>query len=188
MQFDSQIIVRFPEHVAKHVTVDTAIAITPISYLGEESFRIFEVQLDSALYYGVLLDLPCIIESQKTLDWINYFKSSDICQMLLIIDSLQSLRERGGLLSRVLIKGEKYRAKSGISPGMRNITSRFFRREIIENLEEVRSVELLLKNVMEFGTSKNVEEQLVEFDFDSPIPEPVEQTYFLENCKDDPYE
>lgn len=30
---------------------------------------------------GRLVDLPCIVESQKTLDNVNIYKSADICQV-----------------------------------------------------------------------------------------------------------
>lgn len=185
MQFDSQVILRFPEFLVESITPSTALALTPLSVTGEESFRVYEVQVDDVVYYGVLLDLPCIIESQKTLDYINYFKSADICQMLLVLESLEGLRDKGSVLSRALMKGEKYKAKSGISPGTKNVTSRFFKREIMENPDEVRSVELLIKSVMESGSTKVVEEELVEFDLDAPIPEPVEETYYPENYREE---
>lgn len=185
MQFDNQVIVRFPDYVAQTLTAESLLSISPMSVAGEESFRVFEVQVDDSVFYGVLLDLPCIVESQKTLDYINYFKSADICQMLLVLASLEGLRDRGSELSRLLVKGEKYKAKSGVSPGTRNITSRFFRREIIENSDEVKSVELLIKSVMESGSSTKVEEELVEFDIDEPIPDPVEETYCLESYREE---
>mmetsp|Transcript_31989 Transcript_31989/g.55138 ORF Transcript_31989/g.55138 Transcript_31989/m.55138 type:complete len:188 (-) Transcript_31989:2154-2717(-) len=185
MQFDNQVIIRFPEHIAQTLSPEALVTFCPMPVPGEENFRVFEVQVEAQTYYGVLLDLPCIIESQKTLDYINYFKSADISQMLFILESIEGMRERGSTLSRMLVKGEKYKAKSGISPGTRNITSRFFRREILENPEEVRSVELLIKSVMESGSTKIVEEELVEFDLDAPIPDAEEVTYCLDSYKDE---
>ena len=33
---------------------------------------------------ATLCELPCIIESYKTIDKINFFKSNDVCQMLYV--------------------------------------------------------------------------------------------------------
>lgn len=42
-----------------------------------------------------LVDLPCIIESQKTLDGINVFKSNDISQMILVHPNNEESLEKG---------------------------------------------------------------------------------------------
>ena len=81
-------------------------------------------------------------------------------------------------LSRMLIKGEKYKAKSGLTPGTYNITSRFFRMDIQENPEEVRKVESLIKNIMENGTTKIVEEELLEISEGEEVPMAYEETYY----------
>lgn len=40
--------------------------------------------IDEKLYLGSLVDLPCIIEGQKTLDFRTFYKSVDVSQMLFI--------------------------------------------------------------------------------------------------------
>ena len=40
------------------------------------------VKFDNEIFKAKLVDLPCIIESLKTLDKKTFYKSSDICQML----------------------------------------------------------------------------------------------------------
>ncbi|KAA8911087.1 TAFII55 protein conserved region-domain-containing protein [Sphaerosporella brunnea] len=42
------------------------------------------INIRGNLYAGQLVDLPCIVEANKTLDKKNIFKAADICQMLLI--------------------------------------------------------------------------------------------------------
>ena len=42
------------------------------------------LHLDKSSYDGTLVDLPCIIETQKTFDNIAYYKSADIAQMLIL--------------------------------------------------------------------------------------------------------
>lgn len=67
---------------------------------------------------GKLVDLPCIIESYKTLDKSNYYKSGDIGQMFLF-------PEEGENLDNAM---ENFKLNSGITPPTRNIRKRKFRR------------------------------------------------------------
>jgi len=41
------------------------------------------------------MELPCIIESQKTLDYINYLKSNDISQMIYVHPNNEDHFEKG---------------------------------------------------------------------------------------------
>lgn len=43
-----------------------------------------EVRLDHWLLGGKVVDLPTIIESLKTIDNKSFYKTADICQMLLV--------------------------------------------------------------------------------------------------------
>jgi TATA-binding protein-associated factor Taf7 len=54
-----------------------------ISLLDQQK-RCYGLQLDGKLYLGTLVDLPCIVEAQKTLDYKTFFKSCDAAQMLYI--------------------------------------------------------------------------------------------------------
>ena len=42
------------------------------------------VLIDNRLYLASLVDLPSIVEAQKTLDFRTFFKSTDVSQMLYI--------------------------------------------------------------------------------------------------------
>jgi len=39
--------------------------------------RCYGLYIDDKLYLGSLVDLPCIVEAQKTLDYKTFFKSCD---------------------------------------------------------------------------------------------------------------
>jgi len=43
------------------------------------------LHIGNSLYASKLVDLPCIIESQKTLDGKQMFKVADICQVVLVL-------------------------------------------------------------------------------------------------------
>jgi TATA-binding protein-associated factor Taf7 len=42
------------------------------------------VLIDERVYMATLVDLPCMVEAQKTLDYRTFFKSADVSQMLYI--------------------------------------------------------------------------------------------------------
>ena len=77
----------------------------------------------------------------------------------------------------MLEKGERYKMKSGITPGTFNITSRFYKREMKEDLDEIKKVESLIKSVMDCGTARVVEEEIIELQEGETVPEDSEYTY-----------
>lgn len=93
-------------------------------YIKSERFSFENFQSTASI-----VDLPCIIESQKTLDALNFFKSNDISQMIVVKD------EKNDNLKRVATKVEgnlrKYQKKlasDGLTPPTKNIRKRFFRK------------------------------------------------------------
>ena len=63
---------------AAHLLVD--LCSLALGSAGVDS-RQFKVTFDGVTMDATLVDLPTIIESQKTLDSINFYKTSDICQV-----------------------------------------------------------------------------------------------------------
>ena len=85
MNCEEHLILRVPDEWISSLSADTNIEFTPISVSGEEDGRIFKVRFGNIETLSAILDLPCILESHKTLDYINFFKNSDIAQMMYII-------------------------------------------------------------------------------------------------------
>ena len=119
---------------------------------------------------ATLVDLPCIIESSKTLDSKLFHKTGDICQMILV-DEKNDLKD--------------YVYPHGITPPMKFVRKRRFRKRIskraIEDVE--REIERLLKadleahdvkyEVHEQTEPEEVEEVVEEFD-EEFIDEPAD--------------
>ena len=61
---------------------------------SDESGRKGSLTFAGKTYPTLLVDLPCIIESQKTFDHKRYFKTADIAQMLLIGELPADLERR----------------------------------------------------------------------------------------------
>jgi transcription initiation factor TFIID subunit 7 len=110
------------------------------------------------LYAATLVDLPCIIEGMKSWDKKAWFKSVDICQMLLVIGKVQTEAEalNAPLPPSVNVKSHQY--AHGITAPMHNVRKRRFRKRVsnrtIEAVEEEVDRLLALDQECEKGSSK----------------------------------
>mmetsp|Transcript_27092 Transcript_27092/g.19530 ORF Transcript_27092/g.19530 Transcript_27092/m.19530 type:complete len:82 (+) Transcript_27092:82-327(+) len=50
----------------------------------DTKLRAYGVVVDNLMFLSTLVDLPCIIEAQKTLDYNTFYKSADAAQMLYV--------------------------------------------------------------------------------------------------------
>ena len=56
-----------------------------VYYFIAGDFRHGTVRLDGESLSAKLVDLPCVIESLKTLDMKTFYKTADICQVLVFL-------------------------------------------------------------------------------------------------------
>ncbi|KAL1931387.1 hypothetical protein VTP01DRAFT_9529 [Rhizomucor pusillus] len=102
--------------------------------------------IDGKRYNVTLMDLPTIIESQKTLDKKQFFKVADISQMLLVEPETAP-----DDLNRPTTAAEKssdpYSYPHGLGPPLKHVRKRRFRKKLSKRaIEEVeREVERLLE-------------------------------------------
>ncbi|TFK83504.1 hypothetical protein K466DRAFT_665789 [Polyporus arcularius HHB13444] len=95
-------------------------------------------------YSSKLVDLPCIIESQKTLDNKQMFKVADICQMLLVEDKIpneEALSSRGGF------NIDEFIYPHGITPPLKHVRKRRFRKRV--NRRTIETVEQEVERLLE---------------------------------------
>ncbi|KAF1991769.1 hypothetical protein K402DRAFT_322071 [Aulographum hederae CBS 113979] len=90
-------------------------------------------------YAAALVDLPTVIEAQKSWEKRTWYKSGDICQMLLVLGRVQSMEEaKKAQLPPEIREGRDW--PSGITPPMYNARARRFRKRVsyrtIEAVEE----------------------------------------------------
>ncbi|KAJ3050423.1 hypothetical protein HK097_008619 [Rhizophlyctis rosea] len=99
-------------------------------------------QLGDKTFQTKLVDLPCIIESQKTLDAKQFYKIADISQMLVVEDKPAQPR-----YPQHQQQEEEFIWPDGLTAPLRNVRKRRFRKRLskraIEDVE--REVERLLK-------------------------------------------
>ncbi|ESK87158.1 transcription initiation factor tfiid 55 kda subunit [Moniliophthora roreri MCA 2997] len=95
-------------------------------------------------YSSKLVDLPCIIESQKTLDNKQMFKVADICQMLVVEDRIEN---EADVSHSKVFNIEDFIWPHGITPPLHHVRKRRFRKRI--NKRTIESVEQEVERLLE---------------------------------------
>jgi TATA-binding protein-associated factor Taf7 len=163
--------------------------------------RLYGVKLNNTVFLATLVDLPCIIEAMKTLDYFNFYKSQDASQMLFVHkkrienwDRLKpedvqkitndfnclkddeeffaSLYERREIIKKMndphypeeKFWNEALRFRHGISPIAKNIRNIRYKKKPQFDIGQVKRIETILKDLIDFGFADHVDEQLLEFD------------------------
>jgi transcription initiation factor TFIID subunit 7 len=98
-------------------------------------------------YAATLVDLPTIIEGMKSWDKRGWWKSADICQMLLVFAPIKKEEEAKTIDLPREVDQQTYQYPHGLTPPMHNARKRRFRKRIsrgaIEAVED--AVEKLLE-------------------------------------------
>ncbi len=98
-------------------------------------------------YAATLVDLPCVIEGMKSWDRRGWWKSADICQMLLVIGRVPTEDAAMTIPLPPLVDQKTFQFPHGLTPPMHYVRKRRFRKRVsnrtIEAVEE--EVEKLLK-------------------------------------------
>ncbi|KAI9847409.1 MAG: hypothetical protein M1837_002598 [Sclerophora amabilis] len=81
-------------------------------------------------YAAVMVDLPCVVEGMKSWDKRGWWKSADICQMLIVTGPISS--EELALTTPLppQVDPKTYQYPHGLTPPMHNVRKRRFRKRI----------------------------------------------------------
>ncbi|AFZ79486.1 hypothetical protein BEWA_023350 [Theileria equi strain WA] len=136
---DKHCILRLPEHIANLVKTrlesseDPGITFEPTGRYDYREYKVTISGLDKPLY-GILGELPCIIEAHKTLNNDLLFKSADISQMMVVYeDDVTSVAD--DLINRM------WEWPSGLTPATKNIRKRKFKNFEVFSNEEIKDAE-----------------------------------------------
>ncbi|KAF1743802.1 hypothetical protein MXB_1106 [Myxobolus squamalis] len=82
---ESQLIIRIPEPYCNEIdeALDNDTLGERLNVEIDINSRFANVQWDGIKLYGKIVDLPCIIESNKTIDFKSIYKTGDISQILI---------------------------------------------------------------------------------------------------------
>ncbi len=122
---------------------------------------------NNTLHPAVLLDYPCIIEGQKTLDNKTFYKTGDICQMLYVhenkLDSIEDIKDFNSFKANDKVFNNiiwfsdidhKYKLKHGLTKATRNIRFKRFKTQQRYDKEELSIVCKKLKDIIDNGAAK----------------------------------
>jgi TATA-binding protein-associated factor Taf7 len=110
-----------------------------------------------------IMDMPCIVEAKKTIDYKTFYKSSDISQMMFVHDKEHKLNAEDEIAHFNPFKNDQYfnklawkkdpdhpyKFKHGLSKCTRNIRAKRFKRKNKYNSEEMKEVSKKLKLIID---------------------------------------
>lgn len=119
----------------------------------ENDMRFGEVRFDHWLLHAKILDLPTVIESLKTIDGKSFYKTADVCQLLLCKDELDLPTTDDESPNKNKKKDpnkvdKKYLWPHGITPPCKNIRKRRFRKTLKKKFVEAPEIEKEVKRLL----------------------------------------
>jgi len=102
------------------------------------------VRFDKEVFSAKLVDLPCIIESHKTLDKKSFYKTADICQML--VCTSVDVEDDADTTPRKDHK--KFVWNNGLTLPLKNARKRRFRKTAKKKINEAPEVEKEVKRLL----------------------------------------
>lgn len=156
VELESQFILRLPTEPAK--VLREAIRSGSMNLKDrlfiklEHDLRYGEVRLDHWLMHAKLVDLPTITESMKTIDGKNFYKTADICQMLICKeedDQTTTDEESPAKKKKDPHKVEKkFLWPHGLTPPLKNVRKRRFRKTLKKKYVEAPEIEKEVKRLL----------------------------------------
>lgn len=114
------------------------------------------VYVQKRLYAACLVDLPCVVEGMKSWDKKAWFKTADVCQMLMVLGRIE--KEEAALEYPLPkdVDPKTWQYAHGLTPPMRYARKRRFRKRISKNAIEAveEEVERLLALDAEYEAKK----------------------------------
>ena len=161
---ENQMILRVPDEIADRLNelfeddspnAENYIDITPFLTQDPQSkgdLTQFKFKFENFESTATLVDLPCIVESMKSVDSINLFKSNDISQMIYVHPNkekfLEEVPKHEKVAKKVMQSSDPsqppkpvYLARDGLTPPTKCIRSRYFRKDFPVPQKEIRKVE-----------------------------------------------
>ncbi|XP_064637048.1 transcription initiation factor TFIID subunit 7-like [Lineus longissimus] len=104
------------------------------------------VRYGNDMFHSKLVDLPCILESLKTTDNKTFYKTAEICQMLICsVDEDNSQDETESPKKKD--KDKKYLYPHGLTPPLKNVRKRRFRKTLKKRYTEQPDIEKEVKRL-----------------------------------------
>ncbi|GLV43107.1 TBP-associated factor 7 [Carabus blaptoides fortunei] len=155
-EIESQFVLRLPHEPAKALREALKNGVTNLkdrcTIKLENDIRYGEVRVDHWLMPAKLFDLPTIMESLKTIDNKSFYKTADICQILICKEEDdQSMDEEVTSKSKKKDPNKvdkKFLWPHGITPPAKNVRRRRFRKTLKKKYVEAPEIEKEVKRLL----------------------------------------
>ncbi|KAL5108247.1 Transcription initiation factor TFIID subunit 7 [Taenia crassiceps] len=155
-----------PEEAARYLAEDIDLGVSFKDNFTVEmkpDMRHCIVRYNGQVYQGRVMDLPCIIESQKTTDRKNFYKTADISQMIICTQdddgtapirgsaaylAAQSSHNRPQPINTYGRDNREFQYLHGITPPLKNVLRRRFRKTRKKRSVDMPQIEKEVKNLL----------------------------------------
>ncbi|XP_044728509.1 transcription initiation factor TFIID subunit 7 [Chrysoperla carnea] len=157
VELESQFILRMPPEPSRLLREMIRSGVTNfkdrVSIRLENDVRYGEVRVDHYLLHAKIVDLPTIIESLKTIDSKSFYKTADICQMMVCKEEEDQTTTDDEAPSKNKKKDpnkvdKKFLFMHGITPPMKNVRRRRFRKTLKKKFVEQPEIEKEVKRLL----------------------------------------
>ncbi|XP_022228322.2 transcription initiation factor TFIID subunit 7-like [Drosophila obscura] len=139
VEAEGQFIMRVPEDRAGtiHEAISDGNVHKKLSIALKKDMRQGQVWLDGSMLYTKLVDLPTIVESYKTSDKKNFYKTADISQMLICTEQPQEVESKSSESDEETANKvpKSYLHPHGVTRPLKNVRKRRFRKKMIKSPE-----------------------------------------------------
>ncbi|XP_033207525.1 transcription initiation factor TFIID subunit 7 isoform X2 [Belonocnema kinseyi] len=152
--------------------------------------RYGEVRFDHWLLHAKVVDLPTIVESLKTIDSKSFYKTADICQLLICkeeddqttTDEESPVRQKKKDPNKV---DKKFLWPHGITPPTKNVRRRRFRKTLKKKYVEAPEIEKEVKRLLRVDNEAvNVKWEVICEDEDQTKPTKISSSGTVKGKRD----
>jgi transcription initiation factor TFIID subunit 7 len=156
-ELETQLVLRMPEDSAKVLREAIQTGATNLkdrlNIKLEQDLRYGELRFDEWLYHIKVVDLPTVIESLKTIDLKSFYKTADICQMMICKEDPEPepLEEESPSKNKKKDSNKvdkKFLWPHGITPPCKNVRKRRFRKTLKKKYVEAPEIEKEVKRLL----------------------------------------
>lgn len=155
-ELESQLILRMPEEPSKQLRelLKTGDSIkNRLTIHIDNDMRHGEVKFDQWLMHAKIVDLPTIIESMKTIDNKSFYKTADICQMMICKEEPDQVSTEDESPTKNKKKDlykvdKKFLWPHGVTPPTKNVRKRRFRKTLKKKCVEAPEIEKEVKRLL----------------------------------------
>lgn len=174
-EVENQFILRMPSGPAaalKSVVASGVLNLKDrLSIQIENDMRHGTVRFDNWILPTKIVDLPCIIESHKTLDKKNFYKTADICQMMVCTDEADEPDKEAPKPDEKKgdFKDKRYLHPHGITAPLKNVRKKRFRKTLKKKTVDVPEIEKEVKRLFrQDNEAISVRYEVVDADDEKP--------------------